>query len=339
MSATIEDVAAQAGVSIATVSRALRGLPDVAPRTRDRVLAAARDLDYVASPFAARLSTGRTATIGAIVPFVNRWFFGEVIAGAEGILRAAEYDLLLYNLDDEAGRDRFFTRMPMRKRVDGVLVISMMLSGPELEALRALDVPLAMVGNLAPGTHSVHIDDVAGARTAVEHLIALGHTRIGLIGGRLDDPMRFSAAGDRQEGYLRALAGAGIARSPELEAVGYFTFEGGEEAMRALLGLPQAPTAVFVASDEMAYGALRAIRRAGLRIPADIAVIGFDDHVTAELLGLSTVRQPVQEQGARAARAVLDAIADPAAGRQPADLVLPTQLIVRGSTDPAAPPL
>ena len=337
MSASIEDVAALAGVSIATVSRSLRGLPDVAPRTRERVLEAARTLDYVASPFAARLASGRTATIGAIVPFVNRWFFGEVIAGAEGILRAADYDLLLYNLDDAVGRERFFARMPVRKRVDGVLVISMMLSDDEIAALRALKVPLALVGNSAPGAHCLRIDDTAGARGAVNHLIELGHRRIGLIGGRLDDPMRFSAVVDRQEGYLQALAAAGIPRDPAIEAIGYFTFDGGEHAMASLLALEDRPTAVFVESDEMAYGALRVIRRAGLRVPEDIAVIGFDDHVTAELLDLSTVRQPVQEQGAKAARALLDALADPSS--PPREQVLPTTLIVRNSTDPRVPPL
>jgi LacI family repressor for deo operon, udp, cdd, tsx, nupC, and nupG len=337
MSASIEDVASRAGVSIATVSRSLRGLPDVAPTTRERVLAAARELDYVASPFAARLASGRSATIGAIVPFVNRWFFGEVIAGAEGVLREADYDLLLYNLDDVPGRDRFFERMPVRKRVDGLLIISMLLSDQELAALGALGVPLALVGNGAPGAHSVRIDDTAGARAAVEHLVALGHSRIGLIGGRLDDPMRFTTAGDRHEGYLQALVAAGLRRDRSLEAVGYFTVEGGEEAMRSLLALQQRPTAVFVESDEMAYGAMRAIRREGLHVPEDIAVIGFDDHVTAELLDLSTIRQPVQEQGAKAARALLDAIADPAA--PPGELVLPTRLVVRNSTDPSVPPL
>jgi LacI family repressor for deo operon, udp, cdd, tsx, nupC, and nupG len=334
MSASIEDVASLAGVSIATVSRSLRGLPDVAPSTRARVMAAARSLDYVASPFAARLASGRTATIGAIAPFVNRWFFGEVIAGAEGVLREADYDLLLYNLDDIPGRARFFDRMPVRKRVDGLLVLSMLLSDAELESLRSLNVPLAMVGNGAPGTHSVRIDDTAGARRAVEHLIERGHTRIGIIGGKLDDPMRFTTAGDRHLGYHAALKAADLPADPDLEAIGYFTVEGGEEAMGVLLNLGDRPTAIFTESDEMAYGAMRAIRRVGLRIPEDIAVIGFDDHVTAELLDLSTVRQPVQEQGARAARALLDGLAQP--GLAPSELVLPTQLVVRGSTDPAA---
>lgn len=337
MSASIEDVASLAGVSIATVSRSLRGLPDVAPTTRERVLAAARSLDYVASPFAARLASGRTATTGAIVPFVNRWFFGEVIAGAEGVLREADFDLLLYNLGDVAGRDRFFGRMPVRKRVDGLLVIGMPLAEGELTALSALGVPIALVGNRAAGAHSVRIDDTAGARAAVAHLTDLGHSRIGRIGGRLDDPMRFTTAAERRAGYLQALAAAGLAQSDSLEAVGYFTVDGGEEAMDTLLRLGPPPTAVFAESDEMAYGAMRALRRRGLRIPDDIAVVGFDDHVTAELLDLSTIRQPVQEQGAKAARALLDAIADPAAA--PAELVLPTQLIVRNSSDPRVRPL
>ena len=123
MAASIEDVARLAGVSIATVSRALRGLPDVATTTRDRVLDAAAELDYVASPFAARLASGRTATVGVVVPFVNRWFFAEVIDTVETALRKAGFDLLLYNLGDEAGRTRFFDVMPMRKRVDAVLVV------------------------------------------------------------------------------------------------------------------------------------------------------------------------------------------------------------------------
>jgi len=121
MTASIEDVAKRAGVSIATVSRSLRGLPDVAPSTRHRVLVAARELDYVASPFAARLASGRTATVGVVVPFVNRWYYGEFLAGAESQLYASGFDLLLYNLADPDGRQRFFTMMRVRKRVDALL--------------------------------------------------------------------------------------------------------------------------------------------------------------------------------------------------------------------------
>ncbi len=143
MAATIEDVAHRAGVSIATVSRALRGLPDVAPPTRERVVRAARDLDYVASPYAARLASGRTHAVGVAVPFVTRWFFTQVVAGAERVLREAGYDTLLYNLGGQAGRERFFGRMPVRKRVDGLLMLCTPLAEGEIEAVRALRLPVA----------------------------------------------------------------------------------------------------------------------------------------------------------------------------------------------------
>ena len=184
MVASIEDVARRAGVSIATVSRALRGLPDVATATRDRVLTAAAELNYVASPFAARLASGRTTTVGLVVPFVNRWFFAEVIATVETALRHAGFDLLLYNLGDEDGRARFFEVMPMRKRVDGVLVASLVLDDAEFAALTELDRPVGLLGLARPGFLSARIDDVAAARGAVDHLIGLGHRRIGLKIGR-----------------------------------------------------------------------------------------------------------------------------------------------------------
>ena len=163
MTASIEDVARLAGVSIATVSRSLRGLPDVAAGTRDRVLAAARELDYVASPFAARLASGRTATVGVVVPFVNRWYFAEVLGAIEAVLHDAGFDLLLYNLGDPAGRDRFFTEMPARKRVDALVVASLVLTEPETELLRALGVPVGVLGVEHDQFFCTRIDDHQGA--------------------------------------------------------------------------------------------------------------------------------------------------------------------------------
>lgn len=336
-SASIEDVARRAGVSIATVSRSLRGLPEVAPATRRRVLSAARELDYVASPFAARLASGRTNTVGVVLPFVNRWFFAEVLGAVEAELGVAGYDLLLYNLTDPAGRERFFTDLPVRKRVDAVLVVSLELSADEIDALRSLHLPVGVVGGDVPGFHGVRIDDVAGAELVVRHLIERGHRRVGLIGGDTDDPMRFTPPLYRREGYVSALRHAGLEVRPELEVLGYFTVDGGEAAMGALLDRPVPPTAVFAESDEMAYGAIRAIRRAGLRVPEDIAVAGFDDHATASLLDLTTVRQPVVAQGSALARALLGASAKSgnAAGARPGCVTMPTELVVRGSTDPA----
>src|ERR1700722_5555879 len=308
MVASIEDVARLAGVSIATVSRSLRGLPDVAASTRDRVLAAARELDYVASPFAARLASGRTATVGVVVPFVNRWFFAEVLGAIEAVLHDASFDLLLYNLGDPAGRDRVFTEMPVRKRVDALVVASLVLTESETDVLRALGVPVGVLGVDHPEFHSTRIDDALGASVAVGHLLQLGHRRIGLIAGELADPMRFTPPHHRRPGYIETLNAAGIDYESNLEALGYFTVAGGEAATAELISRPDRPTALFAEADEMAYGAIRAIRRAGMRIPDDIAVVGFDDHVTAELFDLSTVRQPVMEQAAELTKRLLSAM-------------------------------
>jgi LacI family repressor for deo operon, udp, cdd, tsx, nupC, and nupG len=333
MAASIEDVAKLAGVSIATVSRSLRGLPDVATATRDRVLSAAQELDYVASPFAARLASGRSSTLGVVVPFVNRWFFSEVLGSVESVLSRGNFDLLLHNLGDSDGRARFFSILPMRKRVDAVLVVSLALTQDEVAALKTLQLPVGVLGVKHPGMFSVRIDDVAAARTAVQHLLSLGHSRIALIGGDTDDPMRFTPPHHRGTGYRQALRAQGVEPDPSLEVLGYFTVEGGEAAMQQLLAHPNRPTAVFAESDEMAYGAIRAIRRSGLKVPQDIAVIGFDDHATADLLDLSTVRQPVGQQGAILAQELLDCLAGTG---EPSDLVLETELVVRGSTVAAA---
>jgi DNA-binding LacI/PurR family transcriptional regulator len=333
MVASIEDVARRAGVSIATVSRALRGLPDVATTTRDRVLAAATELNYIASPFAARLASGRTTTVGLVVPFVNRWFFAEVIATVETALRRSGFDLLLYNLGDEEGRSRFFDVMPVRKRVDGVLIASLVLDDAEFGALTDLNRPVGLLGIQREGFLSASIDDVGAARTAVDHLVGTGRERIALIGGDTDDPMAFTPPLHRRDGYRDALTAAGLEPDPCLEQLGYFTVDGGRAAMRRLLEMPQRPTAIFAESDEMAFGALREIRDAGLRVPEDVAVIGFDDHPMSELMDLSTVRQPVVDQALDVTARLLTLIAEDTEElpRDPA-VVLPTELIARGTT-------
>src|SRR5262249_31609799 len=159
MAASIEDVAKLAGVSIATVSRSLRGLPDVATTTRDRVFAAARELNYVASPFAARLASGRAATVGVVVPFVHRWYFAELLGAVESVLHQAGYDLLLYNLGDMEGRQRFFEVLPVRKRVDAIVFASLGLTDDAAKVRHSLNVPIGMVGVDRVGVHSTRIDD------------------------------------------------------------------------------------------------------------------------------------------------------------------------------------
>jgi DNA-binding LacI/PurR family transcriptional regulator len=185
------------------------------------------------------------------------------------------------------------------------------------------------------GVLSTRIDDVAAARAAVDHLVELGHRRIGLIGGDTDDPMAFTPPLHRRDGYRDALQAVGIDPDPDLEHLGYFTIDGGREATRRLLAHDERPSAIFAESDEMAYGALREIHEAGLRVPEDVAVIGFDDQPFADLMALSSIRQPVAEQALDITTRLLALIAEDAdAPPNDASVVLPTELVVRGSTVP-----
>lgn len=328
----IEAVARLAGVSTATVSRALRGLPNVSAEARARVLAAARELDYVVSPSASRLASGQTRSVGVVVPYIGRYFFSQALAGAEEVLRRAGYDVLLYALPDDAAREDFFERMPLRRRVDAVLIITLPLTEGQVAQFQALGVPIGAVGMNLSGASSVGIDDVAAARTATHHLLNLGHRRIAMIGGGVSDtePNPFVTPEDRRTGYRDALAGAGLPWRPEYEVDGKFTSLGGEQAMGELLSLPEPPTAVFAQSDRMAMGAMHALRRAGLSYPADMSIVGFDDHEMASSVDLTTISQPMPEQGAVAAQQMLDTLA----GKPAAQLLLPTHLVLRTSTGP-----
>jgi LacI family transcriptional regulator, repressor for deo operon, udp, cdd, tsx, nupC, and nupG len=330
-SATMADVAKLARVSPATVSRALRGHPSVTEDTRRRVLDAAERLHYAVSPAASRLATGRTGTIAVLVPRLPQWFYATVVAGAGPSIHDAGLDLLLYELSDAAVRRRFFARMPLRRRVDGVIALGMYMDEVETEALHRLHVPVATVGEReVAGWWNVRIDDVDGAAKAVRHLVRLGHQRIGMISSFSPEGYAFRTPIDRRAGYRQVLTAAGVRYAPELEFSAPFGMEGGGTAMAELLSGPEQPTAVFCESDEVAFGALRTLRRAGLRVPLDVSVIGFDDHDMADLLDLSTIAQPVREQGRTAAEMLLRSLTTPDA--KPEHVVLPTRLVVRATT-------
>jgi LacI family repressor for deo operon, udp, cdd, tsx, nupC, and nupG len=333
--AGIFDVARRAGVSASTVSRSLRGSAKVSERTRERVLRAAAELHYVPSPAASRLASGRTHAIGVIVPFDTRWFFTEVLTGVEGTLRDAGYDLLLYNVGDAGGRKRFFATMPLHRRVDAVLAVASSLEQTEQEALRALQVPLAVVGTPVGGCSRVGVDDRAGAGMAVRHLVLLGHRDIVMISGEPADPVGRTTTAARRAGFEAALAEAGIDAGPDRVVPEPWGVTGGMRAAEQLLTRRTLPTAIFAESDEMALGALQVLRRAGLDVPGRISLVGFDDHEMAPAGDLTTIAQPVRRQGELAACRLLDVLA----GREPdepVDLELPTRLVVRGTTGPPA---
>jgi LacI family transcriptional regulator, repressor for deo operon, udp, cdd, tsx, nupC, and nupG len=328
---TLRDVAEQAGVSLATASRALSDAYGVAPSTRSRVLAVAEQLSYVVSPEASRLAGGRTGRVALVVPHIDRWFFGAVVSGLESVLHPAGLDLLLYQTDDLEDRRGFFDQLPARRKADAVVVVGFPLEQRERERIELMGVHVVSAGGQAEEYPYVCIDDAEAGRQAVEHLLFLGHRRIGMVESVDPDHPGWPEVPGRSAAYRAAVAAAGLELDPDLVVSLPWGGESGAEAMQQLLSLRHPPTAVYAHSDEVALGAVRTIRRAGLRVPEDISVIGIDDHPLAALTDLTTVQQPAHEQGARAARIVLALL-----GSQQADLhvTLPTRLVVRRSTAP-----
>ncbi|MFY1633510.1 LacI family DNA-binding transcriptional regulator [Solwaraspora sp. WMMB335] len=333
----IDDVARLAGVSTATVSRALRGLPTVTEATRLRVLDAAAQLGYIASPSASRLAGGKTRAVAVVVPRITRWFFSTVVEAAEETLQEAGYDLLLYNLGgQEHARQRLLHTANLHQRVDALMLVATPLEPVDFAAISALAMPGVTVssGTGVPGWPSVRIDDVAAARSATAHLLGLGHRRIAHISGNSADELAFTTHLDRRRGYQEALRAAGLTPDPALDVEGDFTINGGGRAATELLRVDPLPTAIFAACDEMALGAIAAVRSAGLRVPADVSVIGVDDHDVARVVGLTTVAQPAAEQGRLAARTLLGPLSGSSRTVADATVILPTHLVARESTAP-----
>ncbi len=329
----ISDVAALAGVSPATASRSLRGEGKVSASTRARVLDAARQLSYIASPQARGLATGRTSTLALVVPFVDRWYFASVLAAVADGVRDEGFSILLYHLGNAQHRDQFFEELPLARKVDGVVVVGMSLQESQAESLRRLRTPFVTLGSKVDGAPSVRVDEQAAVRLAVNHLVHQGHSRIAYIAGAQDDlDLGFTSSADRMEGFFSTMRAAGLPVAEDLVVSGAFGLRGGDVAMTQLIAGSVAPTAVVSEYDELALGAMWALRRAGWRVPEDVSVVGIDDHEMAPLASLTTVRQPVRDIGLAAAGLLLDVIADPRGSHS--DLVLPTRLIVRGSTVP-----
>lgn len=334
----INEVAQLAGVSTATVSRALSGNGHVSEATRARVHEAALELGYVVSSNASSLATGRTKNVGVVIPFLNRWFFGAVLEGAEQALLGHGYDLTLYNLSGGGDERRsVFEHFLLRKRVDAVIAISLELTGDEVSRLLEIGKPVVGVGGPLPGVRTLSVDDVAIARLATEHLLSLGHTQIAHIGGNPYFEMDFHLPTNRRVGFEAAMRAAGIEPDPELFAGADFSIQGGYEAAKGLLGHPRKrPSAIFAASDEMAIGAILAARDLGLQVPRDLSIVGIDDHDLAEFFGLTTVAQFPALQGRMAVDILMDELNPGHREPDQRNTPLPFELIVRNST--ARPP-
>jgi len=326
-------VAARAGVSRTTVSLVLNDRGESIPdATRQRVLDAARDLDYHPHHSARVLAGGRSHTLALVLRQTAEQVAGdallaETLRGLAGAARSAHYRVLVEPLTPG---ESTYGDLVRSRRADGAVVSGPLFDDPELSDLVDDGFPIVIQGSL-PGTRapSVDIDNVASARTAVEHLIGLGHRRIACI---TNAPMTYTAAADRVAGYRAALAAAGLHDDRALFEEGGYDASSGHRAMAAILarGVPEA---VFVASDVVALGAIGALREAGLRVPEDVSVVGFDDIPLAAYFDppLTTIHLPANELGLAAGRALLDLIA----GRDvPQRSLLATEMVIRASTAP-----
>lgn len=334
-SITIREVAKHAGVGIGTVSRVLNDSTAVSEATRRKVLQAIEELDYSPSAIARRLSLGRTMTIGVIAPFFVRPSYIERVRGVESILGESEYNFVIYNVETVGRRVTYFRDLPRQENADGLLIMSLTPTDAEVDRFQASNLPVVLVDCAHPRLTHVIVDNVAGGFTATDHLIQLGHRKIGYITDvHQNSPFGFTPIEDRYAGYRAALAEAGIPFHPDYCREGELS---GREARRLayeLLTLPDPPTAIFAYSDTQAVGVLRAAHELGLKVPEQLSVIGFDDIEIAEFLHLTTVRQHLFESGARGAQLLLQEITG--AATPPTQIVLPTTLVERATT--ASPP-
>ncbi|WP_431074509.1 LacI family DNA-binding transcriptional regulator [Microbacterium phyllosphaerae] len=327
--ATIEEVASAAGVSRSTVSRVVNGSTAVSPEALLAVQRAIEELSYVPNRAARSLASKQTHAIALIVPEDTTRFFGDpffaaIVAGITGALRGSDYLLnLLIASDDPGDKMTSFVR---NGGVDGALIVSHHTSDAFIERV-ADAVPVVWGGRpvrIREGDYVVDVDNVAGARTATAHLIETGRTRIATISG----PLTMVSSVDRVQGFRGALADAGL--SPFAEEAGDYSESSGADAARRILAAGR-PDAIFVASDLMARGALTALRAAGIRVPEDVALVGFDDSSVALSTDpqLTTMRQPMYAQGEAMAGVLLSRLA----GRDPEHTtILPTELVVRASS-------
>lgn len=333
-SVSIKDIARAANVSYSTVSRALRNSELVSQATRAKVLRYAEKMNYTANSIARGLVTRQTRTVGLVVTTISDPFLGAVVDGAEKAASEKGYSLILSNGHSQPEKEMAVLRLFRERRVDGVLVFATRLASLYLEQLQNLDVPIVFINNLNPlrdnlRISSVSIDNLGGARAAVDHLIRFGHRRIVYISDEKGD----QSNRDRLGGYRMAHLEADLEFDDGLVLKGDGTPEGGRQVMQQILSSgPPSFTAVFCYNDQTAIGALHALRSRNLSVPGDISVVGFDDIFLSSFLDLTTVSQPKFQMGQLAMEMMLKLIEGERLVR---NVVLPGDLVLRGTT--AAP--
>lgn len=326
------DVAREAGVSIATVSRALRDVPGVNPETRDRIRAIAERLSYVVSPEASRLARGRTGRVAVVVPRLDVWFYASMLASIEPVLRRAGLDVLVYQVDGELQRSDFLRRLPARRNADAVILTALPMVQAEEDRLDLMGMHVAVAGGRVRDFPHVEVDDYTSARLAVAHLLGLGHRRVAMLRTSDTEGTAWSADMQRCRGWRDELAAHGLRDVDHLMFTQPYGPSAGAHGLAQMLALADPPTAVFAYSDELAMGTVAAAQMRGLRVPRDLSVIGVDGHPDAELLGITTIDQHVADQG----RLVGEMVVELLRGQESVSVVVPGTLVLRSSTGPPA---
>ncbi len=331
MSATIRDVAKYANVGVGTVSRVINASESVSAATRQKVLAVIEELNYVPNPNARRLSTGRTMTIGVMAPFFSRESVIERLRGTEPVISKSGYSLNLFKVaTPRHGQSHELYGNYTHAQIDGLLVIGCIPSEVEIKRLSEAQIPIVTIDAKIPKVSSVDIDNVQGGMQATQHLIGLGHQKIGFVSGPREKAQEDSANIKRYAGYLGALRKARISNVPAYELTeGNGRYEGYTMAKK-LLSLADPPTAIVAATDKLAVGVLRAAQEFNIRVPYELSVIGFNDVEMAEYVNLTTVHQPLFESGKMAMTLLLEHLETPSL--PPREMRLPTKVIVRGTT-------
>ena len=331
--AKIKDIAASVGVSPATVSRALTGTGLVAEPTLSRIREAAQKMHYRPNVSARNLRTQRSMAVLMVVRDVGNPFYLEILKGVETTAREAGYSVLMGNTENNPEREVEYFDMLRDGHADGMILMTGKLPDRDgyFEQVRKLPVVVALEEIAESGLPHVMVDNEGASHRAVRHLIELGHQRIAHITGPLPEVMSLR----RQEGFRRAMADAGLPIPKGYEPVGDYLLHTGERLCRELFSLPEPPTAVFVANDEMAFGVINELRRMGLDVPVDVSVVGFDDLFLSQAFHppLTTVSQPRMAIGQQAMELLLRVFSDE--GVAPSAVDMPTELKLRGST--AAP--
>jgi LacI family repressor for deo operon, udp, cdd, tsx, nupC, and nupG len=330
----IKDIAEKLGVSPATVSRALTGTGLVAEPTLSRIRDAARALNYRPNVSARNLRTQRSMAVLLVVRDVGNPFYLDILKGVEATARAAGYSVLMGNTENDPDRETEYFDMLRDGHADGMILMTGKLpSKPSYLDDFPSNLPVVIALEVIENTSFPHvqIDNVAAAREAVRHLIGLGHRRIAHISGPVPEIMSLR----RRDGYREAMAEAGLAIPAGYEPRGDYLLHTGQDACRALFALPEPPTAIFVANDEMAFGAIHELRRLGRDVPEDVSVVGFDDLYLSEAFypPLTTVNQPRADIGREAMTMLLGMLSGESVPQTP--LVMPTTLRIRGTTAPA----